>query len=211
MSDAPPKKRKSAVDAMVAKDRVAVFWFLAACVVGAACAWYLVVMAEALKARPPFVVMDGSGAYYVEPGVNFAQAKPMHISLTELAVETLFDRTEFGLVYAERLPKLCDKEGLALLRDTVRKEDSYFTGQHVRQTVEVEEIKVGRALPTAVATGATGLLTRNLTFNGEPLTEQYRFTVYFNWKMNSDPTGTGAFPAVIHHMPKYELVRVSQP
>lgn len=210
MAEAAPRK-KSAIDTFVAKDRVAIFWFLAACTVAGACAWYLTVMAQALQARPPFVVMDASGAFYVEAGVNFGQAKPMHLSLTELAVETLFDRTPSGLVNENRLPKLCDKEGFYALRETVQKEDSYFNDQQVRQTVEIEELKVGTSAATAVATGATGLITRQLVFNDAPLTEHYRFTVHFTWKLNPDVRGTEGFPAVIHAMPKYELERISQP
>jgi hypothetical protein len=205
------QKRKSAIDALVAKDRVAVFWFMAACLVGGACAWYLVVMAEALKARPPFVVMDSSGAFYVEPGVNFPQAEPMHFALTEIAVETLFDRGPEGLVNEKRLPKICDRDGLNKLKETVRKEDPYFIGQQVRQTVEIDQIKVLKTLPTAVATGANGMITRNLVFNGQPLTERYKFTVIFTWKLNPDVRGTGAFPAVIHDMAKYDLERISEP
>ncbi|HYF36659.1 MAG TPA: hypothetical protein VD994_15290 [Prosthecobacter sp.] len=195
----------------MAKDRVAVFWFLAACAVAGGCAWYLAMMAKTLNERPPFVVMDSSGAYYVEAGVNFEQAKPMHLALTELAVETLFDRTPTGLVNPDRLPRLCDRDGLAELRAKIREEDSYFVGQQVRQTVQVEKVEVLIPLATAVRTGATGLLTRDLTFKGQSLTEQYTFTVWFNWHMNPDMRDNQAYPAVIYSMPFYELKRISQP
>lgn len=211
MADAVVPRKRSAIDTLVAKDRVAVFWFIAACLVGGLCAWYLVIMAETLKARPPFVIMDGAGAFYVAPGINFDQVRPMHVSLTELAVETLFVRGPEGLAGDARVPKLWDRAGMLELRDIVHKEDPYFIAQQVRQTVEIEEVKVGDALPTAVITGASGKVYRHGVFNGVPQDEVYRFTVYFKWKLNPDIRGTEAFPAVIHTMPKYNLERVSEP
>jgi|GEM_PF-1019965 len=204
-------RRRSAIDTLVARDKTAVFWFLVACVVASGCAWYLVIMAEVLKARPPFVVMDTSGAYYVAPGLNFDSMKPMHEDLTMIAVETMFERGPEGLYHPDRVDKLFSRPGNSMLQDILRKESSYFKNQKVEQTVELEgEPKVTGALSTAVATSATGLITRRGFFKGQPQVETYRFKVAFIWKMNSNMRGNRLYPAVIEKIPTYRLDKISE-
>jgi Na+/alanine symporter len=225
-------RKKSAIDTLVARDQTAVFWFLVACFVGAGCAWYLVIMAEALKARPPFVVMDTSGAYYVAPGMNFDTMEPMHLSLTQLAVETMFDRGPQGLNNPERLGKLFTRNGTTALQDLLKKENAYFVSQKVEQTVELlpeSELSqlpsaffpiAGKSrpktnpmvmvkLPTAVSTFAVGIVTRRGLFKGQVQVERYWFKVAFAWKMNPNMRGNQAFPSVIEKILVYQLEKIS--
>lgn len=210
---APAKKtpqKKSAIDTLVARDQTAVFWFLVACIVGGGCAWYLVIMAEALKARPPFVVMDTAGAYYVAPGLNFDSMTPMHVDMTRTAVETLFERNPRDLINADRVPKLFGKNGTIALREIVTKEENYFRAQQVEQSVEIEgDPVVLLTAPTAVRTSAEGIVTRRGVFNGQNQIEIYRFKVHFIWMMNPDMRGNRAFPAVVERIPIYNLEKIS--
>lgn len=207
---APAKKRRSAIDTLVARDQTAVFWFIVACIVGAGCAWYLVIMAEALKARPPFVVMDTSGAYYVAPGLNFDSMEPMHVDLTRLAVETLFERGPDGLAHENRVPKLFNRSGTSALRDLLKKELGYFQSQKVQQSVEIEGAPVLlRALPTAASTQAEGYVTRSGFFKGQAQVERYRFKVAFIWRMNPDMRTYPAYPAVVERIMTYKLEKIS--
>lgn len=204
-------RRRSAIDTLVARDKTAVFWFLVACFVAAGCAWYLVIMAEALKARPPFVVMDTAGAYYVAPGLNFDTMTPMHVALTQTAVETMFERGPQGLYNPDRVNRLFNRVGKAALDDILKKEGGYFQNQKVEQTVELDgEPKVLKALPTAVATQATGLLTRRGIFKGQAQVEAYRFKVSFIWRMNPDMRTFPAYPAVIEKISQYSLEKISE-
>ena len=225
-------RRKSAIDTIVARDQTAIFWFLVACFVGAGCAWYLVIMAEALKARPPFVVMDTSGAYYVAPGMNFDTMDPMHLSLTQLAVETMFDRSPLGLNHLDRVGKLFTKNGSEALQDILKKENAYFVSQKVEQTVELlpesdlrslppaffpvagkpgpkENPSVLVKLPTAVSTFAVGIVTRRGIFKGQTQIERYWFKVAFAWKMNPNMRGNLAYPSVIEKILTYKLEKIS--
>jgi hypothetical protein len=117
----PPARKLGMIDTLVARDQTAVFWFVVACAVAAGCAWYLVLMAEALKDRPPFVVMDTAGAYYVAPGMNFDTMDAMHENLAQLAVETLFERGPTGLARLDRVEKLFTKKGIGELQDILKK------------------------------------------------------------------------------------------
>lgn len=203
-------RRRSAIDTLVARDKTAVFWFLVACVVASGCAWYLVIMAEVLKARPPFVVMDTAGAYYVAPGLNFDSMEPMHVDLSIIAVETMFERGPDGLYHEDRVDRLFNRQGKSMLQDILKKESSYFTNQKVEQTVELEgEPKVTGALSTAVATRATGLVTRRGFFKGQAQVETYRFKVAFIWRMNANMRGNRLYPAVIEKISTYSLEKIS--
>lgn len=229
---ASPARRRSMIDTLVARDQTAVFWFIVACVVAAGCAWYLVLMAEALKSRPPFVVMDTAGAYYVAPGMNFDSVDPMHENLAQLAVETMFERGPLGLAREDRVNKLFNKKGRGELQDILKKENDYFKLQQVEQTVAFYPDSELRSLPasafpppsikrpaknpavlvrtpTAVSTWAVGLVTRRGVFKGQTQTENYRFKVIFAWKMNPDPRGTQAYPAVVDGILSYTLEKIS--
>lgn len=217
-------RRRGAIDTLVARDQTAVFWFLMACFVAGLCAWYLVIMSEALKARPPFVVMDTSGAYYVTPGLNYDSKaptgsseslkrrldNPMHAHLTSLAIETMFERGPLGLVHENRVGRLFTRNGVNDLRTILKKEDAYFVSQKVEQTVEMtSEPVIGNPRPTAVPTMAKGQITRRSVFKGEPKVETYRFTVIFFWKLNPAMRENKAFPSVVEKIEKYELEKIS--
>lgn len=230
-SAAKAPRRKGVVDTLVARDQTAVFWFLMACAVGGGCAWYLVIMAEALKARPPFVVMDTSGAYYVAPGLNYDSMDPMHLDLTRLAVETMFQRGPQGLLNEERVSKLFSQNGSKMLYDIINKEIDYFQNQSVEQTLEIlpdielaglpKEFFPGNGLtpeknpsvlarlPTAVSSWITGYVTRRSIFNGQAQVENYRFKVSFIWKMNPDMRMYSAYPDVVEKIIEYNLEKIS--
>lgn len=210
MSAETSRKKRGAVDAFIAKDRVAVFWFLVACLVAGGCAWYVVVVSESVKKRPPFVIMDGAGVFYSAPGINFADAKPMHEALTRIAVETIFNRGPGGLINVERLPKLCTREGLSGIQKVIQEEAEFFLRQEVNQTCEIESIKVLGAAGAAAGTEARGRIIRRGQFGGA-VEEISEFTVKFKWIMNPDVRGSAAFPARIVELFKYERIPVSTP
>jgi len=208
MTADPPKKRR-AIDTLVARDQTAVFWFVVACITAGLCAWYLVIMSDELKARPPFVVMDGNGAYYVAPGLNYNAMAPMHLSLTELAVEALFEREPNGIVHSKRLPYLCTKTGWGILKKKIESEARYFSQQNATQTVTIESRKILGTGSTIALTEAKGTVHRRSFFNNRPQEETYTFYIQFFWRLNPDIRRNKAFPSVIDGVPKYQLEKIS--
>lgn len=204
MTEPDPKpKRRSAIDTLVVRDHTAVFWFLAACAVAGACAWYMTLMSGVLKQRPPFVVMDTSGAYFVPPGFPYNEMEAMHLDLADLVVETLLERTPDGLVYAERLPKLFSEGATDHLRKELRKEEKFFTAQQATQTVEIGERKMlpQRGVST-VATTSSGRVYRHSFFGGKELDETFSFTLSIIWRQNQKILLNKAFPSQVE---KYVL------
>ncbi|GAA5133504.1 hypothetical protein GCM10023213_03490 [Prosthecobacter algae] len=208
MATALPKK-KSAIDTLIARDQTAVFWFVVACIVASTCAWYLVLMSEELKARPPFVVMDTGGGYYIAPGVNYNKMKPMHLNLSEMAVEAIFDRGPEGITHAQRLPLLCTKKSYSLIRKKLETESLYFRNQDVHQTFSIETNALLGTADTVCITEATGFVYRRSRFNNKEQNETYRFRLQLFWRLNPDIRRNKAFPSVIDQMVKYELEKIS--
>lgn len=211
MSDTPKKPRKSAIDTFVAKDKAAVFWFLTALITMVICGWYVFIMGESMKLRPNFVIMDGTGVFYVAPGNTFDMASEVHKDLTRLAVETIFERNPAGLLNEDRLNFLCTPNGAAFFKKFIESDTADFSRDKIHQTVEISEIKIGIAKPTAVPTQALGTITRKGTFNGEPFVETRSLDIVFFWSQN---TGIGqknkAFPALIDRVPKLNMPIISR-
>lgn len=212
-TDAPPRrvaKKRGVVDAMIAKDRVAVFWFLFACATAAGCAWFIVVLSETVKHRAPFVIMDGAGVFYSAPGVNFADAEAMHLALTEMLVDAMFDRAPDGLRKEARLIRLCTRTGLQEIRAEIDREDDFFRRQNVVQTYEIDSVKFLGAAGQFAGTEARGRLFRRGDFGGE-IEEVSQFEVKFRWIMNPDIAVTGAFPGRAFDLFKYERTPLINP
>jgi hypothetical protein len=208
--DQPPKKRRGAVDAFVAKDRVSVFWFLLACLTAGACSWYVVIVSDTMKERPPFVIMDGAGVFYSAPGVNFEKATPIHLALTEILVDTMFTRGPDGLAYANRLNKLCTRDAYGQINKLIQEESSNFSRQQVKQTYVIEEIKSLGAAGTAAGTQATGRIIRRGQFGGA-VEEISTFKVKFQWVLNPNVRGNESFPALLYNLYSYERIPLSMP
>lgn len=215
MSDKKEKKR-SAIDTLIIRDRTAVFWFLVACGVGAACAAYIMFMSEALRQRPPFVVMDTAGAYYVPPGEVYREMKPMHLHLCNVLAETLLERSPEGLVFEDRLNKLCwenekhESPGFAEIRKEVQKEQRYFQTQKASQTAYVEKTEIAQSSNTRVGTITTGLVHRRSYFGGKEKQETYRFKLIVIWHQNLKIVSNKGFPSQVETLKKLSLEPISE-
>lgn len=204
MSD-KPENRRGAIDTLIMRDRTAVFWFLVACAVGTACATYTMLLAEVLRDRPPFVVMDTAGAFYVPNGVTYGDAinSRMHEEMGNILAETLLARTPEGRVYEDRMTKLLwtDERGDVLaevpLKKDFQKEAAYFKSQQVNQTVVIDKTKVGKTSGSQAVTSTTGTVTRVSIFSGKQKIEKFRFTLVVKWHQNANIRKNKGFPSQV--------------
>lgn len=210
------EKKRGAIDTLIIRDRTAVFWFLVACAVGAGCAAFIMAMSEALRQRPPFVVMDTAGAYYVPPGSVYREMKPMHLHLCNVLAETLLERSPEGLVYENRLSKLCwenekhETPGLAEIRKEVQKEQKYFQSQKASQTAAVEKTEITQATNTRVKTVTTGIVHRTSFFGEKEKQEVYRFTLVVLWHQNLKIITNKDFPSQVETLGRLTLEPLSE-
>ncbi|MBE2283527.1 MAG: hypothetical protein IAE77_08690 [Prosthecobacter sp.] len=213
-----PEKRSSVIDTLVTRDRTAVFWFLVACAVGAGCAIYIVMLAEVLRKRPPFVVMDTAGAFYLPSGVVYSHPTNavMHKQMGDLLAETLLARNPDGLIYQDRLPKLYWQDerrelpAFAQIRKHVQLEEGYFKSQRVNQTVQIDKTELLGFTNTRMGTLTTGTVERTLIFSGKTKTEKYRFSLKVKWHQNLDIATNEGFPSQVEELVELKLEPVTE-
>ena len=218
MSD-KPEKRKGAIDNLIVRDRTAVFWFLVACGVGAACAFYTMLLAEVLQKRPPFVVMDTAGAFYVPAGVTYNDEKNtrMHEEMGNLLAETLLARTPEGRVYEDRIDKLIwmDEKGNFPAEQPIKKdfqkESGYFKSQQVNQTVKVDKTTLAKASGSQAVTVTTGTVRRTSTFSNKEKVEIFRFKLVVKWHQNLRILFNKGFPSQVMEFGGITLEPITEP
>ncbi|MCX6853285.1 MAG: hypothetical protein NTV80_00090 [Verrucomicrobia bacterium] len=208
MSASPP--RRSAIDTLVARDHTAVFWFVVAIIVAGACAWYVNLMSQVYVKRPPFVVMDTAGAYYIPPGVAYQDMTTMHEQLSEMALETILERDKEGLTYLERLPKLFTKPAQDMLMKNVESEAGYFLSQNATQSFQIEKLYFIDRKSTVVATEATGIARRVSFLEGSRQVGNYRFRITLGWRLNDALQSNKAYPSVVDQFIIRDFTRLDE-
>jgi hypothetical protein len=210
MSATPPRRR--AIDTLVARDQTAVFWFVVAIVIAGVCAWYADLMSRVYAQRPPFVVMDTAGAYYIPPGIAYRDMHSMHEQLTELALETILERDKDGFIYPERLPKLFTKPAQDKLLDRFSTEAGYFRSQNATQTFQIEKIYYIDRKTKSLATEAIGIARRVSFLDGNRLESTYRFKITLGWRLNGAESmlKNKAYPSVIDDIAFKEFSRLDE-
>lgn len=204
--------RRRAIDTLVARDQTAVFWFIVAMLIAGVCAWYADLMSRAYALRPPFVVMDTAGAYYIPPGVAYRDMHSMHTQLTELALETILERDKDGFIYPERLPKLFTKPAQDKLFDNFRSEADYFRSQNATQTFQIEKLYYVDRKIKSLATEATGIARRVSFLDGNRQERTYRFKITLGWRLNPAESmlKNKAYPSVISDIMFKEFIRLDE-
>jgi hypothetical protein len=204
--------RRRAIDALVARDHTAVFWFLVAIIVAVVCAWYVELMSRVYAKRPDFVVMDTAGAYYVPPGVAYQNMDKMHDQLTEMAIETILERDKDGFIYPERLQKLFTKRAQDKLFVRFNSEQGYFRSQNATQTFQIEKIYYISRKMTVLTTEATGIARRVSFLDGNRLESSYRFKITLGWRLNAAESmlKNRAYPSVIDEIAFVEFSRLDE-
>jgi len=211
MSDPKPKKQRGAVDTLVTRDHTAAFWFLVAIITAVVCSWYVSKISKELGERPPFVVMDSANAYYVPPGIQYKDMTRMHLHLTELAAETIFERNDSGLIYLQRLSKMSTVPVYRYILAEAEKEGAVFRSQRISQTVQVEAVRIIDAKPAQAGTEATGYVRRQGVFQEKEQEELYRFTLQLIWEPNLYIINNKNFPSLIKQVYLMKLEKVTEP
>jgi len=211
MSESKPKKERGAIDTLVTRDQTAAFWFVVAVITACACAWYVTKISTEMNLRPPFVVMDAAGGYYVPPGLPYSEMKRMHLHLAEVAAETIFERSEAGLVYGQRLDKLCwDRNVVGDILKRTQAEAKDFRRLKMSQTVEIEDTTLLGATASEAGTLTTGYLRRFGFFQGREQQEIYQFTLKLRWAPNLRIVSNKMFPSLIKEVYKIELTQINE-
>lgn len=217
-----PEKRPGAIDTLIVRDRTAVFWFLVACAVGTACATYTILLAEVLQKRPPFVVMDTAGAFYVPDGVTYNDPKTirMHEEMGNILAETLLARTPEGRIYEDRMSKLLWQENnktpaQEAIKDDFEKEAGNFKSLGMTQTVVIDKTVLAKVTGSQAVTITTGTVTRtrdsNSTLSNKEKVETFRFKLVVKWHQNQLIQSNKGFPSQVMEFGGITLEPITEP
>jgi len=182
---------KGVVDLFIAKDRIAIFWFLTACGVIVVAAWYLDRTIRAVHNQPQFVIMDSAGVYYIAPTGDFENAIDLHAAQTRLAMETLFNRGPKGLDSPKRLSKIFGRDAVEYILEEMKAESATFRDQDIHQKVEIDRTEVLKTVGEGALTSATSQIIRVGVFKGKTFNEVYDVKARFSWVLNKDMRNNG--------------------
>lgn len=187
---------KGVTDLFLAKDRMAVFWFLVSCITIALCAWYVKAILADSHRQPRIVIMDDAGVYYITPSLEFQDAKALHTSQTRLAMETLFNRGPKSLDNQSRVAELFTPAGAKFAFETFfPKEQKLFEERQYHQKVEIQSIVVAQTVGDTIAvTSVKAQLIRSGVFDGNPEDSIWDVEVNFGWVVNDTMFPNGGFP-----------------
>ena len=191
---------KGVTDLFLAKDRMAVFWFLVSCITIACCAIYVkAIMADSHK-QSRVVIMDDAGVYYITPSLEFQDAKALHTAQTRLAMETLFNRGPKQLDNLSRVGELFTSESAkSVMEAFFPQEQKLFDERQYHQKVEIQSIVLTRTVGNLVAvTSVKGQLIRTGVFDGNPEDSTWDVEVNFGWVVNSTMYPSGGFPTKVY-------------
>ncbi|MCP5541204.1 MAG: hypothetical protein H7A53_12250 [Akkermansiaceae bacterium] len=195
---------KGVVDLFVSKDKIAVFWFLVACLSVVGSGWYLRKTIADVRAEPHFVIMDGAGVYYLAPTADFEDAVELHAAQTRLAMESLLNRGPNGPDSPNRIKKIFTDTAIEYIENEYQKEAKTFRDQKIHQKVEVGSTEVLKTVGEGAITSAEGQVIRVGVFDGKAFNEVYDVSARFAWALNRDMRFNGRYPTVCTQM-KYEL------
>lgn len=184
------------VDLFIAKDRIAIFWFMMACGTAVATTAYTTATLHEVRKRPQYIYLDGAGTWYLAPGSSFQEAEFVHRAQAQLATETIFNRGPDGLISKAPVPRLFGKSAQEYIREELKKEARSFANQDLNQTVQIKEIKILGAKDGAAVTGVIADVVRSGEFKGAPIREEYDLKVQYLWRQNPRMSENGMFPSV---------------
>lgn len=154
-------------------------------------------MAVAFETRPRFILMDPTGTLIVTREKDFQDARQLHVSQAELAVQTLLNRQPNGFDSKERLKRLFDQSSYAKALELEKSEAAEFAEKSLHQKAEIERISIQKLTGTTVDVAVQGQLIRTGSFEGRPFIEVLRFNLGMRFEHNPSLLDNGRFPTVV--------------
>ena len=194
----PPitKRKRSAIDVFVAKDRLAMIWFSLFIVTIGFSFYDHNATIDKLSRKPWFVIMDRNSTFYLSKALDFRSAKDVHAEQTKSAVEARFELIPTGAKHPERIKRLFNKATQVELNAAIDKETANAQAQNLYVSATAGNVDILRADDQTVLTSCPVQVIRTGIFDGR------RFTVVEDWKaqfvfaLNQDMASNGKFPTV---------------
>ena len=150
---------KGVTDMFIAKDKLAIFWFLVSCGCIIGTGWYLHGLAIEGRGRMLYVPIDRHDVYL------HRDKKPQDLNEvvdfhTRLTLETVLNRGPRGPVNAERIPNLFVGNGLDQVLLDIQDTRYDFRTRQIHQMVELGQVNVVHNPDGSAVSSTQGQLIR---------------------------------------------------
>ncbi len=191
---------------LVQRDRLPWFWFfftVAVLLLSAMDRYHIV---SQFKQRERVVIIDPAGTYYLNPLLQFSEAKDLHVQQAELATMAFLQRNPKDFDNADLLKLLFLKSALGKAQEERIKESVEFRAKQLHQKVEIGRIDILATRDNEVLAAVTGQIIRSGIFQDKAFTEAFPFTLRLRLIRNPNMALNGRFPTAVGEF-KYEINR----
>ena len=145
-----------------------------------------------------------AGTYYLNPLLQFSEAKDLHVQQAELATMAFLERNPKDFDNADLLKLLFLKPALAKAQDERIKEMVEFRAKQLHQKAEIGRIDILATRDNEVLAAVTGQIIRSGIFQDKAFTEAFSFTLRLRLVRNPNMALNGRFPTAVGDF-KYEI------
>ena len=202
----PAPRRFDPTRLLVQRDRLPWFWFfftVAVLLLSAIDRYHIV---SQFKQRERVVIIDPAGTYYLNPLLQFAEAKDLHVQQAELATMVFLTRNPKDFDNPDLLKLMFLKPALAKAQDEKIKESVEFRSKQLHQKAEIGQIDILATRDNEVLAAVTGQIIRSGIFQDKVFTEAFPFTLRLRLIRNPNMALNGRFPTAVGDF-KYEINR----
>ncbi len=200
---------KGVVDIFISKEKLAFFWFAAACACLAVTAWYVYDVAVTSRGSMLYVPIEGSHIY-LDRSLQQQDLDEVVDYHARLAMETFLNRGPKGPLTAERLSLLFTGNGMAQVVKDVQDSRYDYRARSIHQVMEVGQVRVQHFPNGDAETVAQGQIVRVSVdpTSKEAITQSFAVTARLNWERNQNLRDSRRFPFVCNNI-EYSISPIS--
>lgn len=196
---------RGVVDIFISKEKLAFFWFSAACACLAVTAWYVYDVAVTSRGSMLYVPIEGSHIY-LDRTMQDQDLNELVDYHARLALETFLNRGPRGPLTMERLHLLFGETGFKQAIQDIKDSSYDFSIRKMHQVMEVGQVRVQHFPNGDAETVAQGQVVRVSVdpTSKETVNQSFMVTARMNWERNQNLRDSRRFPFVCNNI-EYSL------
>lgn len=198
------RKRFDPTQLFAQRDRLPWFWFFVAVAVSVLAAFDRFHVVQQFKHRERVVIIDPAQTYYLNPLLQFQEAKELHAQQAELAAMTFLSRNPRDFDHPELLKQVFLKPALQKAQDHRSREAVEFRSKQLHQKPEIAKIDILATRENEVLANISGQVIRTGIFQEKAFTEAFGFKLTLRLIRNPNMAANGRFPTAVGDF-KYEI------
>lgn len=200
------RKRLNPTQLFAQRDRLPWLWFFVAVAVTVLAAFDRFHLVQQFKQRERVVIIDPAQTYYLNPLLDFQEAKELHAQQAELAAMTFLSRNPKEFDHPTLLNQVFLKPALEKAQAQLKREAEEFRSKQLRQKPEIAKIEILATRENEILATVTGQIIRTGVFREKIFTEAFNFRLSLRLLRNPNMAANGRFPMAVGDF-KYELTK----